>query len=115
MRNRRLFVILGLTLLFVFFFSFSAFAQAYNNPAGRPPAGQQPPGPPPGQQPPGPPPGQQPGGINQALDMCYANCVRNVQMCLRPTLAPGYNKQAAANVVNNCTNNIRPCMLNCLR
>jgi hypothetical protein len=52
----RSFIISGL-MLFMFFFTFSAFTQGFNNPASRPP--------------PGPPPGQQSGGVSQAPYMCH--------------------------------------------
>jgi hypothetical protein len=98
MRKRRLLWILLLSLLIIICFSVSAFAQGYGAPGPRPPMQ--------------PPP---PGGMNQALDMCYANCTKDLQMCLRPTLAPGSNKQTSANIVNSCTDRVKPCMMNCIR
>ena len=55
------------------------------------------------------------GGMNQALDMCYGKCVQSLQMCLRPSLSPGYNANAAKGLVNSCTDALKRCMLSCPR
>lgn len=51
--------------------------------------------------------------MNQALDMCYGKCVQSLQMCLRPSLAPGYKASAARPLVNSCTDALKGCMLGC--
>ena len=58
-------------------------------------------------------PGGPDGGMNQALDMCYGKCVQSLQMCLRPSLAPGYKAASAKTLVNSCTDALKRCMLAC--
>lgn len=101
-RKRTIVLITALSLLLITCLALSVFAQGPKGPTQGPP--------------PGPPPGtMQQGGINQALDMCYANCTRDLQMCLRPTLTPGFDKRSAAGMANSCTDRVKPCMMNCVR
>ena len=108
----KMFMVAGLSIVLVMGFGISAYAAnpgdgEYMVIAQMGPGG-------PGGGPMGPGgPGGPGGGMNQALDMCYGKCVQSLQMCLRPSLAPGYKAAAAKTLVNSCTDALKRCMLAC--
>lgn len=110
----KMFMVVCLSLALVLGFGISSYADNSGD-GGSFVVAQMGPGPGGPGGPMGPPmgPGGPGGGMNQALDMCYGKCVQSLQMCLKPSLAPGYKVSVAKTLVGSCTDTLKRCMLAC--